>query len=123
MSLKKLLKRTKAPVTQQRYTNKLSYEDLLNAESELGRTIFGPVPKNYQREFFKARENVWIWHESYHNGVGNVQEITIRFEVRPEGVYKKTPGRGYHRIEGDELDNFRLAAKSYLELVKTKLYC
>lgn len=116
MSLKKLLKR---PV----YTNKLSYSDLINAESELGRTLFGPIPVGHQREFFESRKNVWIWHESFVNQLGQLQEMTVRYEVRPAGVYKRA-GRGkYQKIEGEELNNFRQAAKNYLELVKTKLYC
>ena len=105
------------------YSNKLTYDDLINAESELGRTLFGPIPAGHRREFFEAKKNVWIWHESYSDGVGALQEMTIRYEVRPAGVYKKAGAGSYKKIEGAELDNFRKAAKSYLELVKTKLYC
>lgn len=105
-----------------RYSNKLSYEDLINAESELGKTIFGPVPEGRQREFFEYRKNVWIWHEQYVDPTGTMQDMTVRYEVRPEGVFKR-PGAGmYHKIEGVELDNFRKAAHIYLDLVKTKLY-
>lgn len=117
MSLKKLLdKHTK-------YTNKISYDDLINAESALGRTLFGPVPDGHRREFFISKKNVWIWHESFVNKVGRLEEMTIRYEVRPTGVYKKPVGGSYQKIEGEELENFRQAAHSYLELVKSKLYC
>ena len=34
------------------YSNRLSYQELLNAESALGRTLFGPIPDGHQREFF-----------------------------------------------------------------------
>ena len=105
------------------YSNKLSYEDLINAESALGRTIFGPVPTGHQREFFKNRDNVWIWHEDWVDPFGIPQDMTIRYEVRPAGVYKKVAGQNYEKLEGAELENFRNAAKRYLELVKTKLYC
>lgn len=117
MSLKKLLTR------RTRYTNKLTYEDLINAESELGRTIFGPIPAGHQREFFMTRSNVWIWHESYLDQRGVMQEMTIRYEIRPTGVYKRAGKQDYRKIEGDELMNFRKATRSYLELVKSKLYC
>lgn len=103
--------------------NGFSYEDLVNAESALGRTLFGPIPEGHQREFFESRPNVWIWHESFVNQLGRIEEMTIRYEVRPTGVYKKPLGGSYEKIEGMELDNFRRAAKGYLELVKTKLYC
>lgn len=106
-----------------RYSNRFSYDELINAESELGRTLFGEIPVGHQREFFKHRGNVWIWHENWVDELGVMQDMTIRYEVRPEGVFKKISNGGYAKIEGDELDNFRKAAKSYLELVKTKLYC
>ncbi len=128
MSLKEFLNKTlgldelfemkKAP-----YSNRLSYDELRNAESKLGRTLFGPIPAGRQREFFKSRDNVWIWHENWTDETGNLQDMTIRYEVRPEGVFKKVSNGAYTKIEGEELNNFRQAAKNYLELVKTKLYC
>ena len=117
MSLKKLLTRNS------HYTNKLTYDDLINAESELGRTIFGPIPAGHQREFFMTKNNVWIWHESYLNKYGALEEMTVRYEVRPTGVFKRAGQQDYKKLEGDELMNFRKAARSYLELVKSKLYC
>ncbi|MBR3176210.1 hypothetical protein IKF26_02330 [Candidatus Saccharibacteria bacterium] len=111
------------PSGQKPYSNRLTYEDLINAESELGKTLFGPIPMGHQREFFKHKNNVWIWHEGWTDQAGTPQEITIRYEVRPTGVFKKNAGGDYQKIEGEELDNFRRAAKSYLELVKSKLYC
>ena len=104
------------------YSNKLSYEDLVNAESAIGRTIFGPIPSGHQREFFEYRKNVWIWHESFMDETGAIQDMTVRYEVRPEGVFKRLGQGSYDRIEGDELNNFRKAARMYLNLVKTKLY-
>ena len=105
------------------YSNKLSYDDLINAESALGRTLFGPIPVGHQREFFEHKKNVWIWHESWTDNFGALNEMTVRYEVRPTGVYKRANSGKYRKIEGDELDNFRRAARSYLELVKLKLYC
>ena len=102
---------------------KLTYDDLVNAESELGRTLFGPIPAGHQREFFKYKSNVWIWHESWVSENGTILDSTIRYEVRPDGVFKKTNGAMYQKIEGAELDNFCTAVRSYFELVKTKLYC
>ena len=95
---------------------------LINAESALGRTLFGVIPEGHQREFFTAKRNVWIWHENWMNEGGGVEEMTIRFEVHPNGVYKKANGSEYTKIEGEELANFRLAAKEYLKLIKQNLY-
>lgn len=121
MPLKKFLKNPF--LTEQSYSNKLSIEDLINAESELGRTLFGPIPAGRQREFFESRKNIWIWHESWTDQFGKLQQMTIRYEVRPTGVFKKPTGGSYKKIEGEELNNFRKAARSYLDLVKTRLYC
>ena len=128
MSLKKLLKLPELPKIdlfkpQSSYSNRLSYEDLINAESALGRTLFGPIPAGHQREFFEHKKNVWIWHEGWVNEDGQEQGVTIRYEVRPEGVFKKANGGNYQKVEGAELNNFRTAARSYLNLVKSKLYC
>lgn len=96
-------------------------DDLINAESELGRTIFGPVPVGHQREFFQYTKNVWMWHENW-TDLGRKYEITIRYEVRKDGVYKKIQGHGYQKISGSELENFRQALHAYLKVVKEKLY-
>lgn len=104
------------------YSNRFTYGELLNAESALGRTIFGPIPEGHQREFFESRKNVWIWHESFKDPHGVLQEMTVRYEVRPNGVFKRPGSGSYHKIEGVELDNFRKAARIYLDLIKTKLY-
>lgn len=96
-------------------------EDKINAESELGRTIFGPIPAGHQREFFEHKKNVWVWHESWQE-LGQPREITLRYEVRPNGVYKTANNGHYQKLEGAELANFRAAARGYLQLIKANLY-
>ena len=128
MSLKELLSKPlnsfrKSALPQPTRAGRLTRDDLINAESELGRTLFGPIPVGHRREFFTAKRNVWIWHESWTDNMGIPSEMTVRYEVRPTGVYKRAGKGSYKKIEGDELNNFRRAAKSYLELVKSKLYC
>ncbi|MBR6505762.1 hypothetical protein IKT18_02945 [Candidatus Saccharibacteria bacterium] len=105
-----------------RYSNRFTYEDLMNAESELGKTIFGPIPVGHERAFFKNRGNTWIWHESWTDALGAAQSTTITYDVRPEGVFKKVPGTNYQKIEGSELENFVTAARTYYGLVKDNLY-
>lgn len=124
MSLKKFLNQT--PKVRRgiprSYSNKLSYEELINAESELGKTLFGPIPAGHQREFFESKKNVWIWHESYKEKTGRSVVTTVRYEVHPNGVYKSQNGAGFKRIEGEELMNFRQAVAAYLNIVKARLY-
>ncbi|MBR3332075.1 hypothetical protein IKG28_00345 [Candidatus Saccharibacteria bacterium] len=127
MPFKKLLKSPFnvfriAPPIPEHYSNKLTYDELVNAESVYGRTIFGPIPAGHQREFFEHRKNIWIWHESWTDVSGQIINQTIRYEVRPTGVFKKAAGDTYRKIEGKELDNFVNAAKTYLKLVKINLY-
>lgn len=123
MSFAKLLKNRSGARYYRGYSNKVTLEELINAESELGRTVFGPIPEGHRREFFESRKNVWLWYESWVNPQGVMQEMTVRYEVRPTGVYKKALGGRYSKLEGDELNNFRKATRAYLNLVKTKLYC
>ena len=98
----------------------LTLEDKINAESEFGRTLFGAIPAGHQREFFEHKKNVWVWHEAWRE-FGAEKSITLRYEVRPNGVYKTMNNGHYVKLEGAELDNFRLAARSYLRLIKTNL--
>ena len=97
-------------------------DDLINAESALGSTIFGPIPAGHRREFFQFKKNIWIWHEDWFDQNGEKKELTIRYEVRPEGVFKKPLGGHYGSIKGAELENFRRAVHTYAKLVKSNLY-
>ncbi len=101
---------------------RLSYDDLINAESSLGRTLFGPIPEGHQREFFALRRNSWMWYENWFDEAGRVQEMMLKYEVRPDGVYKKPRGGSYTKIEGGELNNFIAAVKGYYALVMKRLY-
>ena len=129
MSLKDVIKLGLSPITDlannnyRGQTKQLTYDDLLNSESEIGRTLFGPIPYGHQREFFESKKNVWIWHENWLDEAGVEQSITIRYEVRPTGVYKKLSGGQYTLIENEELENFMTAVRTYFELAKQKLYC
>ena len=96
-------------------------DDLMNAESALGRTLFGAIPEGHQREFFHHQQNIWIWHESWTDR-NHRHSVTTRYEVRPSGVFKRAGRAGYTKLEGDELKNFRRAAHAYLKIVKEKLY-
>ena len=100
----------------------LNYDELLDAESMIGRTIFGPIPVGHQREFFKNKNNIWIWYESWPNSLGEIEDMTISYEVRPAGVYKRSTNGGYEKITGAELKNFVNAVRTYYKLVKNQLY-
>lgn len=99
-----------------------TYDELINAESAIGRTLFGPIPSGHQREFFAMRRNIWMWYENWFDEAGQIREMALRYEVRPDGVYKKPLGGVYKKIEGGELDNFVTAVRKYSERVKSELY-
>lgn len=101
---------------------RLSASELINAESRLGSTIFGPIPAGHRREFFHDKANVWIWHESWQDLDASERQITVRYEIRPNGIYKKFAAGKYIKLKGAELTNFRKAAHAYLQVVKTNLY-
>ena len=105
------------------YSGKLGYPDLINAESALGKTLFGPIPEGHDREFFQQKKNVWLWYEGYMGLDGIRHEITVSYEVKPDGVYKYIPGGTYEKLGGIELDNFCNAVRQYHNLVKSRLYC
>lgn len=109
-------------ITARQMRRRPSRAELINAESKLGSTIFGPVPTGHRREFFHDRENVWIWHEDWLDHEHHARQLTVRYEVRPSGVYKKISAGKYIQIKGAELDNFRQATKVYLHIIKQKLY-
>lgn len=99
-----------------------SRAELINAESRLGSMIFGAIPEGHRREFFHDRENIWIWHESWTDSERHARQLTVRYEVRPSGVYKKLSAGKYFKLEGAELENFRKATRTYLRLIKQYLY-
>lgn len=104
------------------FSHRPTRAELINAESSLGRTLFGPIPTGHRREFFHDRANVWIWHEGWTEPNRESRQMTIRYEVRPTGVFKKLSAGSYVALEGNELENFRRAAHAYLYLIKRNLY-
>lgn len=102
-------------------SDKPTRDELINVESRLGSAIFGPIPSGHRREFFHDQDNVWIWHEDW-SDQDHICRMTVRYEVRTSGVYKKVATGKYFRLEGDELDNFRKATRAYLYMVKRYLY-
>lgn len=110
------------PITSEELRPGASRADLINAESRLGSCIFGPIPYGHRREFFHDRKNIWIWHEDWQDQTQHLHQLTVRYEVRTSGVYKKISTGKYLRLEGDELENFCQATKAYLYLIKKYLY-
>jgi hypothetical protein len=103
-------------------TGKLTDRDLLKQESKIGATLFGPVPKGHNREFFCLDESTWIWHEEWKDEKGVARQATVRYEIHPKGVLKVSEGPRYQFIEGQELHNFAQATRLYYEQTAREVY-
>jgi hypothetical protein len=109
----KLLNRRKRPMP--------TRNDLIKREALLGGTIFGPVPKGHNRQFFCLDSHTWIWHESWMNGRQNMS-ITTRYEVRGDQVFKVQQNQPMRQLVGVELSNLAKATQLYDELISSRLY-
>lgn len=107
----------------QRPLKPLTDKDLIKLESEIGRTLFGPIPTGHSREFFCLDEDTWVWYEQWKDEMGRSKSHTIRYEVHPNGILKvQDGGLNYSFLEGDELKNLALATKAYTERIARELY-
>ena len=110
-------------VSTQRPLKPLTDKDLIKLESEIGRTLFGPIPTGHSREFFCLDEDTWVWYEQWKDEMGRTKSHTIRYEVHPNGILKvQDGGTNYSFLEGTELKNLSLATKAYKERVARELY-
>lgn len=101
---------------------KLTERQLIELESEIGRTLFGPVPADQRRDFFCLDSKTWVWHEEWKDENGKKQSSTTRYEVQENGILKIQSGRVYKYIEGEELENLALAARLYYEQTLRQIY-
>lgn len=99
-----------------------SERELIQLESQIGRELFGPVPKGHRREFFCLDEKTCIWYEEYKDANGQTVSSTTRYELQGDKVLKAQEGARYSYLEGSELDNLLLAISMYYERVMRKVY-
>ena len=100
----------------------LTERELIEIESQIGRYLFGPIPKGHAREFFCLDEHTWVWYEEWKDESGKKQNRTTRFEVHHNGILKVRDGGHYQYLEGDELQNFSTAVRMYYEQVMRGVY-
>lgn len=102
---------------------RLTERELIQLESQIGVTIFGPLPAHVtRREFFNLDETTWLWHEEIKHPDGRTEELTTRYEVQERGILKIQPNYQYSYLEGAELENFVLAVTTYYEQVARRVY-
>lgn len=105
-----------------RAKGKLTKRQMIQMESEIGGTLFGPVPKGHRREFFNLDPDTWIWHEEWTDRAGKRRMSTTRYEIHDNGVLKAQEGARYSFIEGEELENFMISTRVYYERVAREIY-
>lgn len=115
-------RKTKERKASAKIKSKLTDRDLLRMESKIGATLFGPIPKGRNREFFCLDESTWIWHEEWRDEKGVERQSTVRYEIHPNGILKVSDGPRYQFIEGRELDNFAQATRVYYEETAKHVY-
>lgn len=102
--------------------SRMSERQLIQAESEIGNTLFGPVGKDGRREFFCLDDHTWIWHEEWTPANGKKTFRTTRYEVRGDEVIKAQDGEKRTYVTGNELQNLMLATRLYHERVARGIY-
>lgn len=105
-----------------RALKQLTERELLTLESEIGASLFGPIPTGHRREFFCLDEHTWIWHEEWFDANKKLATSTVRYEVNEHGVLKVQEGARYSYLEGEELRNFGIAIRMYYERVAREIY-
>lgn len=101
----------------------LTDRQLIKLESEIGRTLFGEIPKDHTREFFCLDAETWVWYEQWVDENGKEKNHTIRYEVHPNGVLKvQDAGANYSFLSGQELENLAIATHTYRERVAREMY-
>lgn len=112
----------KMPKKGDRSLKGLTERELIQLESEIGRELFGPIPKGHRREFFNLDPTTWIWYEEYVGPDGKQHSTTTRYEIQDKAVLKAQEGARYSYIEGEELKNLLLAVRMYHERVMRNVY-
>ena len=100
---------------------KLTERDLINAESAIGRQLFGEIPEGHTRDFFCLDKNTWVWHEEWKEG-RETKTQTVRYEIRGDKMVKISGSGEYSHVKGAELANLTLAIKLYYEQVMRNVY-
>ncbi|HEV2412797.1 MAG TPA: hypothetical protein VGS28_03255 [Candidatus Saccharimonadales bacterium] len=119
----KLLSMAVGTVSGSNLKRALTQRDLIAKESEIGRHLFGPIPKGHTREFFCLDEYTWIWYESWTDTrTGKRQECTTRYEIHPNVILKIQDGQPYQEVTDQELHNLAHAIRQYTLRVARDVY-
>lgn len=91
--------------------------ELIRREAEIGRTVFGAVPRGVKREFFCLESDTWIWQETVDGVMTNT-----KYKIKKKEIIKSVNGSQYERVSLKEAERFAQATKTYSERVQRELY-
>ncbi len=91
--------------------------ELIRREAEIGRTVFGLIPKGVKREFFCLESDTWIWQET-----ANGKTTTTKYRIKKKEIIKSVNGSQYERVSLEEARRFAEATKTYSKRVNRELY-
>lgn len=97
-----------------------AYRETMRQAARMGGQLFGPVPKGRRREFFCLDEHTWVWHEEWTDAKGQLQAVTTRYDIRPQGILKSQGSNSYQKVKGAELQNLYQAARMYRNNLHTQ---
>jgi hypothetical protein len=95
--------------------------DLLRREAKIGGSLFGPIKKGSDRQFFQLEKNTWIWVEKWTES-GRQRTKTTKYLVKPTELIKSVNGGHYERTSLQEAKNFEQAVHLYVQEVDAKIY-
>lgn len=104
------------------WPKKLTQRELIRRESELGKQLFGPIPEGHERNFFCLDDHTWVWHETWKDEAGRLQDVTTRYEVHQDRIIKIQNGQPNRLVGAEEAYRLAQATKWYYHLVSQHVY-
>lgn len=98
------------------------YRSLIRHEAKIGGELFGTPPAGVRRDFFCLDEHTVIWHEEWNDESGKLVVKTIRYDIRPNGVFKTANGSQSVPVSAGETRKLHTAVKQYKERASRELY-
>ena len=95
--------------------------EYLRREAKIGASLFGPVPRGHQRDFFCLDDNTWIWNEAWEDGNGQLLNMHTRFDIHSNTIIKHQNGVQVP-MSLNEIANLVHAMEQYYKLVSTQIY-
>jgi hypothetical protein len=97
-------------------------KQLIQKESEIGRTLFGKIPEGHQRDFYVYDERTVIWNEAWVDANNKKHFVRTRYELYPKKIVKAQDGRAPEFLSRDEAVRLVEALRVYKEQVTKKIY-